>query len=55
MWLVNDDMTVSKKAITLDDQAANALLIVLDGLESHQRIISAGAAYMHEGMKIRVS
>lgn len=53
VWLVNvDGMTVSRRDISISPSVGESL-IVSSGLATGDLIVGAGAAYLHEGMKIR--
>lgn len=53
VWAVNQaTMTVSKRTITIEEGVGNTA-VVTAGLNENDRIVSAGAAYLSEGMKIR--
>lgn len=54
VWLVDEDtMTVSKRVITVADDRFGAEVAVIGGLEGGEVIASAGASYLHEGMRVR--
>jgi len=54
VWLVDEtDMTVSKRAVTVSDERFGAGVAIIDGLEGGEVIAAAGAAYLHEGMRVR--
>ena len=53
VWMVDrKTMTVSKRKVSVGGEAGKEVLIT-DGLETGETIVSAGAAFLHEGMKIR--
>jgi len=53
VWIVNpSDMTVTRRNITIQTRLDDSIE-VLSGLEPGERIVGAGAAFLHEGMKIR--
>ncbi len=53
VWIVDrETMTVSKRAVTLQDGIGDTL-VVLSGLEIGETIAGAGASYLFEGMQIR--
>lgn len=53
VWLVSvDEMTVSRRDISVSPSVGESLLVT-NGLAAGDLIVGAGAAYLHEGMKIR--
>ncbi|QYJ08331.1 efflux RND transporter periplasmic adaptor subunit [Qipengyuania flava] len=53
VWIVDrEDMTVSRRAVTIADSIGEEVL-VSKGLKAGETIVAAGAAYLHDGMKIR--
>ena len=53
VWIVDpDEMTVSKRIITVGDSVGENIAIV-SGLKSGETIVAAGGSYLHEGMKVR--
>lgn len=53
VWIVDrETMQVSKRRVTVARSIGEEVAIT-DGLEPGETIVSAGAAYLHEGMKIR--
>ncbi len=53
VWVVDSKtMTVSKRQITVA-QSIGDEIAVSDGLKKGETIVAAGAAYLHDGMKIR--
>ncbi len=53
VWLVDDDaMTVSRRDIVVAS-ANGELMTVTSGLQRGDKIVGAGASYLHEGMEIR--
>lgn len=54
VWIVNDDeMTVSKRKVAVSDERFDDALYIIDGLEGGELIAGAGAAYLHDGMRVR--
>ncbi|MCC2523649.1 efflux RND transporter periplasmic adaptor subunit [Vibrio coralliilyticus] len=53
VWVLNDDNTVSKQAVTIGKVTKQDLQI-LDGLESKQQVVVAGISRLREGMKVEV-
>lgn len=53
VWVLNDDNTVSKQAVTIGKVTKEDLQI-LDGLESKQQVVVAGISRLREGMKVEV-
>jgi len=53
VWIVDSEsMTVSKRTVTVAESIGEEVAIT-DGLKAGETIVSAGAAYLHDGMKIR--
>ncbi len=53
VWVVDSEtMTVSKRTVTVA-QSIGEEVAITDGLTSGETIVAAGAAYLHDGMKIR--
>lgn len=53
VWVVDKDaMTVSRRDVTIGTGISDSLSIE-SGLDAGEWIVSAGASYLHEGMKIR--
>ncbi len=53
VWVVDkQDMTVSKRIITVA-KGVGSTLIAESGLEKDELVVSAGVAYLYEGMKVR--
>ncbi len=53
VWVVDrKSMTVAKRQVTVGSGAGGEVPIT-DGLKAGETIVSAGAAYLHEGMKVR--
>ncbi|MHA2940409.1 efflux RND transporter periplasmic adaptor subunit [Vibrio sp. RC27] len=53
VWVVDkSDMTVSKREVTTDE-GVGEILIVTSGLEKDELVVSAGVAYLYEGMKVK--
>jgi RND family efflux transporter MFP subunit len=52
VWILGGDQTVRHRAVTLGTPAADGVEIV-SGLKSGDRIVVAGTAFLHEGMKVR--
>ncbi|WP_298309211.1 efflux RND transporter periplasmic adaptor subunit [uncultured Erythrobacter sp.] len=53
VWVVDrESMTVSKRTVTVADSIGEEIAIS-DGLKPGETIVAAGAAYLHDGMKIR--
>ena len=53
VWLVDEEnMTVSRRDVVVAS-ANGELLTVTSGLQRGDKIVGAGAAYLHEGMEIR--
>lgn len=53
VWLVNDDMTVTKKLVTTGELSDGKIQIT-EGVEAGDRLVSAGLFQLEEGMKVRV-
>ncbi|WP_170213761.1 efflux RND transporter periplasmic adaptor subunit [Vibrio tasmaniensis] len=53
VWVVTQDtMTVSKRKIEVADEVGETLTVT-SGLQKGEVVVSAGAAYLHEGMEVR--
>ncbi len=53
VWVVNQEaMTVSKRTVSIEDSVGKTV-VVTAGLNAHDTIVGAGAAYLSEGMQIR--
>jgi multidrug efflux pump subunit AcrA (membrane-fusion protein) len=52
VWLLGADQTVHHRTVTLGAPTADQIEI-LSGLQSGDRIVVAGTAFLHEGMKVR--
>lgn len=53
VWVVNrESMTVSKRVVSIA-QSIGEEVAISDGLKIGETIVGAGAAYLHDGMKIR--
>ena len=53
VWVVDrESMTVSKRTVTVAESIGEEIAIS-DGLRPGETIVAAGAAYLHDGMKIR--
>jgi len=53
VWVVDrQSMTVAKRQVTVGEGTGDELVIT-DGLKANETIVAAGAAYLHDGMKIR--
>ena len=53
VWVVDEDtMTVSRREVTIAD-GIGEYAIVTDGLSAGETIITAGAAFIAEGMQVR--
>ncbi len=54
VWVVDEEtMTVSKRQVTVSDDRFIKEIYIVDGLEDGEVIAGAGAAYLHEGMRVR--
>ncbi|MCG9679798.1 efflux RND transporter periplasmic adaptor subunit [Vibrio sp. Isolate24] len=53
VWVLNDDNTVSKQAVTIGKMTKEALQI-LEGLESKQKVVVSGISRLREGMKVEI-
>ena len=52
VWAVSEDMTVSKRVITVGEGLGDNLSIT-SGLEVGETIVAAGGSFLHEGMQVR--
>lgn len=53
VWVVNkQDMTVAKRDITINEGIGETMTVA-SGLERDELIVSAGVAYLYQGMKVR--
>ena len=51
VWILDEDtMTVSAKPVTVGDMSTDSITVF--GIDAGQRVITAGAAFMREGMKV---
>ena len=51
VWILDEDtMTVSAKPVTVGDMSTDSITVF--GIEAGQRVVTAGAAFMREGMKV---
>lgn len=53
VWVLNDDQTVSKQAVTVGS-ASQTTLQILSGLTNQQSVVVAGISRLREGMKVEV-
>ena len=54
VWVVDQEtMTVSKRKVTIGDERFFEEIFIVDGLADGDVIAGAGAAYLHEGMRVR--
>lgn len=53
VWVVDPSaMTITKREVAVDSDPGETVTVV-NGLESGEMIVSAGVAYLHEGMRVR--
>jgi RND family efflux transporter MFP subunit len=51
VWILDEDtMTVSAKPVTVGDMSTDSITVF--GIDAGQRVVTAGAAFMREGMKV---
>ena len=51
VWILDEDtMTVSAKPVTVGDMSTDSITVL--GIDAGQRVVTAGAAFMREGMKV---
>ena len=51
VWILDEEsMTVSAKRVTVGDMSTDSITVF--GIEAGQRVVTAGAAFMREGMKV---
>ena len=51
VWILDEDtMTVSAKPVTVGDMTTDSITVF--GIEAGQRVVTAGAAFMREGLKV---
>lgn len=53
VWVVNEDMTVSKKPVEVGDMVGSSIH-VKTGIKQGDRVVTAGVSYLEEGMKVRL-
>lgn len=52
VWVVNDDMTLSPRSVTVGKLTPSGIEI-LSGLQAGEKLVAAGVHQAHEGMKVR--
>jgi len=52
VWVVDPEMVVSKRSVTVEEGIGETLLVTA-GLAPGETIVGAGAAYLSEGMQVR--
>ena len=52
VWVVNEDMTISRQAVQLAPVITEQATII-DGLEGGETVVAAGVTFFHEGMTVR--
>ena len=51
VWILDEDtMSVSAKTVTVGDMTTDSITVF--GIDAGQRVVTAGAAFMREGMKV---
>jgi len=53
VWVVDpDEMTVARRQVEIADQITGETVTIVGGLTKGEMIVGAGAAYLHEGMRV---
>lgn len=54
VWVLNDDGTVSRRAVEIGRISDVGMALVSSGLATGETLVSAGVNYLHEGQKVKV-
>lgn len=54
VWVVDDEGRVERRDVTLGDLTGSSSVVVLDGVESGERVVVAGQYKLTEGERVRV-